>query len=172
MCFQSPVYLPWLPLLSSLSRKHNAFSVSWLLSSSRIPTSICIYNHQTNGSNGDNTKKKTLKVDLHTTVTYFHTLAHYCKPATACKARRYIHSFRKRHAKKKDGAMRGFFLASKSRLGCRPVCPYSAQTCQTFHHQHEWAKVPHSFAVAWSDLHLTLWDWLAFSTVNLLTLHN
>lgn len=56
------------------------------------------------------------------------------------------HSFSKGHFKKNGGAVEALFLASKSRLGCRLVCPYSAQTCQTFHHQYEKAKFPHSSA--------------------------
>ena len=66
--------------------------------------------------------------------TFSHT--HSLKTRRVCKVRQCIHSG-KVHAEENGGAMSGFFLASKSRLGCRLVCPYSAQTCQTFQHQYE-----------------------------------
>lgn len=50
------------------------------------------------------------------------------------------------HQRENRGVLRGFFLASKSRLGYRPVCPYSTQTCQTFHHQCACTPAPHSTA--------------------------
>lgn len=146
LCFSLP-----LPLF--LNCTYNACSTSWLLFRSRIPTYFYIYilYIYTKGNNSNNANSNSwfaYKSNM-----FSHT--RLLKPRRVCKVRQCIHSG-KVHAEENGGAMSGFFLASKSRLGCRPVCPYSTQTCQTFHHQYEWAKVPHSFAVARSDLLLAL----------------